>query len=94
MTRTLNNGVSNLELQNSSIGFTPTAGNKTIVYQFGARSAGGWAAVTKSASGNMFVRLSTSSTIFDFGPGPAMPNPLPAGYATAWIVTAHTRVNE
>ncbi len=51
----------NTELQNSSIGFTPTAGNSTIV----RTSPSGWTAVTKSASGAVFVRSSTGTQTYE-----------------------------
>ncbi len=50
----------NTELQNSSIGFTPTAGNNIKV----STSPSGWTAVTKSASGDIYLRTSQSTQVF------------------------------
>jgi hypothetical protein len=56
-----NVGTQNTQLQTSSIGFTPTAGNSTIV----RTSANGWTAVTKSASGKAYLRSSSSADTFE-----------------------------
>jgi hypothetical protein len=53
----------NTELADAAIGFTPTAGNNVKV----RTSPSGWTAVTKSASGDVFLRSSSSSTIFKLG---------------------------
>jgi hypothetical protein len=49
----------NTQLQNSSIGFTPTAGSTSRARV----SSSGWVAVTLSASGTVFLRTSVSSNI-------------------------------
>jgi hypothetical protein len=69
----------NTELQNSAIGFTPTAGNSTVV----RTSADGWVAATKSASGKVFVRTSESAKTFEMN---GEMGPDPDGY-TAWTET-------
>ncbi len=71
-----NVGTQNTQLQNSSIGFTPTAGNSTIV----RTSASGWTAVTRSASGAIFARSSQSPESFEVSGGMVTD---PAGYS-AW----------
>ncbi len=48
-------------LASSSVGFTPTAGNKVEM----VTSPSGWVAVTKSASGEKFLRASTASGTVD-----------------------------
>jgi hypothetical protein len=51
----------NTELADSSIGFTPTAGNDALVHT----TDQSWAAVTESASGRIFMRSSASATQVD-----------------------------
>ena len=46
-------------LRNSSLGFNPTAGNAIRLYA----SMDGWAAITRSASGQKYVRTSDSTAI-------------------------------
>jgi hypothetical protein len=55
-------GASN-ELAESAIGFTPTAGNSIKV----RTSPSGWTAVTKSASGDIFLRTSQSTQVHQLG---------------------------
>ncbi len=71
-----NVGTQNPQLSNGGIGFTPTAGNSTIV----RTSPSGWTAVTKSASGAMFARTSQSNETFEIS---GSMGPDPSGY-TAW----------
>ncbi len=88
-------------LLNSPIGFTPTEGLPVIVNVFGSGSNRAWAAVIESASGETFVRFSSSSTIYSLGSGTEYPNPLPAGFAAeanamgagTWVESAFNRVN-
>ena len=54
-------------LQGSSIGFTPTAGNPIRLFA----TASGWLAMTKSASGAKYVRVSNSTTITEALPDAA-----------------------
>ncbi len=49
------------DLQASSIGFTPTAGNAIYI----RANANGWAAVTQSASGKTYLRTSAATTIYE-----------------------------
>jgi hypothetical protein len=96
-------GATTTTLQNSTLGFTPTAGLPIISTGFGTGGTAGWGAVVKSASGEVFVRLSTSTTIFSLGTGPNLPDPLPAGLQTqatsmggaawSWVQNAFDRVN-
>lgn len=54
-------GTASTELQTGSIGFTLTAGNNIKV----ATSAGGWVAVTKSASGTTYLRTSAATAVYE-----------------------------
>ncbi len=49
-------------LGSSSIGFTPTAGNPITILSSGST---GWVAITKSASGQRYVRTSASTTVVE-----------------------------
>ena len=65
-------------LQNSSLGFTPTAGNAIKLFASGS----GWVAMTKSASGAKYVRTSLSTAVTETVPGT-----LPAGIDSATVTS-------
>ena len=81
------------ELGSSSIGFTPTAGNPITILTDGGR---GWVAITKSASGQKYVRTSGATTIADANNagttftanGAAYTLVLPTGITLAQVTTA------
>ena len=91
-------GATTKTLLDGPISFTPTAGNPLIVNVYGSN---GWAAVTKSASGEVFVRFSSSTKVYSLGSGSTFPTTLPAGYAaeadalgaTTWVTQAFNSMN-
>jgi len=66
-------------LKNSSLGFTPTAGNQFRLFA----SDSGWVAITKSASGTKYVRTSLSTAVTE-----SVPGTLPAGIVAADVTSA------
>jgi hypothetical protein len=98
----IHDGGEDRRLMDSAIPFTPTANNPLIVSSFNtAGKTPGWAAVVKSASGEVFARLSTGSTIYSLGSDPATMATMPAAFteqasaigATSWVSAAFARVN-
>ncbi len=96
----VNPGTTNDALTRSSLGFTATDGNPVIASAFGSGQDQEWVALTKSASGEVYARFSTSSEIFALGNAYALSSPLPddiqeqvtATGAGAWFANAYARV--
>ncbi|WIB65628.1 hypothetical protein [Curtobacterium sp. MCBD17_040] len=86
-------GTSATTLQHAAVGFTPGANDRVAVTPDAAGDA--WAAVVKSATGNLFVRTSASSSTGVLGGtsgARTMPSsvPLPSGITVANLNTALT----
>jgi hypothetical protein len=86
-----NPGTVETDLQNSSISFTPTADNPIIVNA----TATGWAAVTLSPTGEMFIRTSASSQIIGTTDRSVVPEGVVlagTGITGSWVTSAMARV--
>ncbi len=87
-----NPGHTDRELQGTAIGFTPTDGNPVIV----SGTSSGWAAVTRSASGEIFIRTSASSDIVGTTDRSTVPDGVVlngTGVTASWLTAAMARVS-
>lgn len=96
-------GTPDTRMEGTSLGFVPTEGSPLIVAKWGSVGAKNarWAAMTKSASGEVFVRLSASTQAYPLGSSyaldqstlaPEIRAEIAKSNATAWVTDAYVRV--